>query len=795
MKQKTMQETIRVGLQRNITDKNCPVESVPLSAVIMQMETSQYLKDVTEAIHVAKSKDERDQLKRKLPAIIISADTTCRKPSPDDKRTGLILVDIDGADNPDMTQAEIEQTVSEMADQYGYVIGWCMSASWNGLKVLCGVDPSISTHKRSFMALEEVFQRHGIKVDRACKDVKRVNYLCHDPNVHTTLGDRLAEWNGETVEPLPEKPKREYVHPDMSHTVGDMSPDEEASLCLKHLDPDMDYADWVAVGMAIKAHGASCGLWDAWSSSGETYKAGECERKWNGFTGSGVGFATLVKMATDANGGRNPISEAKNSRRADPVDVSVDFQDMTDDIVDSPTPIINPDNTYHMNGKFYVLDGTGQKYIPLSSDALTRQLRVLGYSPKGSDGEMSAVEKFKAHCELYNTVEAAGALAGRSIGVRGDKDVSMSYLVTRKNARIVGKKGNWDNLRSLLEAQYGEFQSTVLFSWLKRARYQLAREEFMQGHALVISGQVGGGKSLVIMNVIKPLLGQVADAYDYLCRDNQFNGDLIGAEMLLIDDKPLSRRMEDRRIFGNQIKSVVATSSDVRCHRKGQDAFTVNPLWRIVVAINDTEQDLGAMPPLGEGEEDTIGDKVIMLKCFPTELPFARDKDQFTKLKKYLADDIEAFAWWLDNEFEIPDELRTGNCRFGFDEFHHQDLLAILNQNSNERTLLSVTDLVLFGDDYRDDVMRCAVTQRRYWEGKAKDWARALMSSQSVPHRVKSTVEGELAFGDSAQKAGHKIKAVAEISQGRFEKRKTNGQQVWRIWEQLDDEGCENEPF
>ena len=69
------------------------------------------------------------------------------------------------------------------------------------------------------------------------------------------------------------------------------------------------------------------------------------------------------------------------------------------------------------------------------------------------------------------------------------------------------------------------------------------------------------------------------------------------------------------------------------------------------------------------------------------------------------------------------------------------------------------------------------------------------MSSQSVPHRVKSTVEGELAFGDSAQKAGHKIKAVAEISQGRFEKRKTNGQQVWRIWEQLDDEGSENEPF
>ena len=119
----------------------------------------------------------------------------------------------------------------------------------------------------------------------------------------------------------------------------------------------------------------------------------------------------------------------------------------------------------------------------------------------------------------------------------------------------------------------------------------------------MISGAVGGGKSLGIEQVFRPLLGGVADAERAMCRDNQFNSDLIGAELLLIDDADLSRKMEDRRSFGKKIKGLTATSGSVSCHPKGVDAFTLNPLWRLIIAINDTEDDLGCMPPLGENEE------------------------------------------------------------------------------------------------------------------------------------------------------------------------------------------------
>lgn len=457
-------------------------------------------------------------------------------------------------------------------------------------------------------------------------------------------------------------------------------------------------------------------------------------------------------------------------------------------------PNITMENTYCREGKYYILDSTGKRYIGINSEGLTRQLRLVGYSSRGADGEMSAVDKFKAYVELHNTVDATGALAGRSIGYQPNDTSSMRYLVTRKNKRVQAKDGRWDNIRAILEKQYGDEQLKYFYSWLYRARYQLNHEKYNAGHAMVISGAVGGGKSLVINQVIQPMLGGVADAERAMCKDNQFNSDLIGAELLLIDDVKLSRKMEDRKTFGTKIKGLTASSGSVSCHPKGVDAFTLNPLWRLVIAINDTEDDLGAMPPLGEGDEDTIGDKIIMLKCFKHDLPFIGHIDQYDKIAAMIASEIEAFAYFIDH-YVIPSDIKKGDSRFGFDEFHHPDLLAVLNQNSNERTLLSVTTSVLFNDEYRMDIIAEAGTGRRYWQGTAQEWSNALLSNRDIPHRVKSTIEGELAFGDSSVKAGRKMASMAEISEGRVTKGRTNRGVVWTVWDEKIIENNEECPF
>ena len=64
----------------------------------------------------------------------------------------------------------------------------------------------------------------------------------------------------------------------------------------------LDYSEWVAVGMALKAEGYDVGAWDEFSRSDpKRYKPGECERKWAGFsnTDDGVTGGTIIKMAQD----------------------------------------------------------------------------------------------------------------------------------------------------------------------------------------------------------------------------------------------------------------------------------------------------------------------------------------------------------------------------------------------------------------------------------------------------------------------------------------------------------------
>jgi hypothetical protein len=72
---------------------------------------------------------------------------------------------------------------------------------------------------------------------------------------------------------------------------------------LPFIDPGMlNYQEWVNVGMALKAEGYECSIWDTWSQNDSRYKDGECERKWRGFSGSShpVSGGTIVKLAKDA---------------------------------------------------------------------------------------------------------------------------------------------------------------------------------------------------------------------------------------------------------------------------------------------------------------------------------------------------------------------------------------------------------------------------------------------------------------------------------------------------------------
>ncbi len=70
-----------------------------------------------------------------------------------------------------------------------------------------------------------------------------------------------------------------------------------------YLNPaELDYQEWLSVGMALKHEGYPLGVWDEWSrNDGSRYHAGECERKWRSFRGSStpVTAGTIVQLAID----------------------------------------------------------------------------------------------------------------------------------------------------------------------------------------------------------------------------------------------------------------------------------------------------------------------------------------------------------------------------------------------------------------------------------------------------------------------------------------------------------------
>ena len=782
---------VRVGYQLRLNDEK--VKPVNLICLLEKMHTSETLKKLVDTVRSAPSDDARRAAKMSLPCFTISADTDTRAITANDKHTGLAIIDIDGKDHDFLDLADFIGEVEELKKSHTYIIDYFISPSGDGLKVICGVEPDTATHSRSYLALMDTFASVGIITDSKCKNLKRVCYMSHDTANMPRVIQSLMAWDGSAVTPKPERKATEYKI--TRSTANTLSPDEEIELCLEHLSPD-DYQDWVEAGMIAKSHGASIGVWESWSQSGQSYKPGECEKKWSGFNGDSLQIGTLIERAKSANGGINPISQAKNTRTPVVIDVNTDFDEIADSPEAAVVTINSLDDIHFYKRQYYTLNADATEYISFGAEDLTRMLRIMGYSPKGADGEVSAIDKIKNMIITEQYVHYVGVIAGRSIGVVENEN-GIRHLVTRQNRRINASEGEWPTINTIINSIFGDGQRDYFFAWLHRSRRQLERQSYMQGHALVIAGGVGKGKSLIQETIVSKLLGASARASLYLTGGTTFNADLVSSETLTIDDDGGDRDAKSRRVYGDRLKMITAGSKSVQCHGKGVDGYMVEPLWRICVCMNDDDQSLGAFPAIGEGDCDSVGDKILMLKCLGlAPIPFTGKRNQSALLEAAIRRDLPGFAYFIDN-YKIPPAIQRGDCRFGFDEYHHPELLATVNQDSNERTLLSVTDHLLF--DNKGDFSEAIInldhsTSRYYWEGSAVEWANILLSANRMPQY--RTVSGMLAFGDNAIKAGKAMRSMSKISDGRVINRRGKRDKTWIIWERSDvADSVENDPF
>lgn len=194
-------------------------------------------------------KEKRNALKRSLPQATISGVfSPTRAKNNLSQHSGLICVDIDAKDNPDILDWEtLKQDLSVLPQ-----IAYCaLSVSGKGLFLvipLCYPEK----HLQQFRQLQIDFRKMGIMIDLACSDITRLRCLSYDE--HPIINENATLYEGVYVE----KPKHKSF-PTCFIYEGENTSAEVAVCCRKiqqcGIDITASYDDWLKVGCALTTLG------------------------------------------------------------------------------------------------------------------------------------------------------------------------------------------------------------------------------------------------------------------------------------------------------------------------------------------------------------------------------------------------------------------------------------------------------------------------------------------------------------------------------------------------------------
>lgn len=182
---------------------------IPLIDFFNLAKSAPTLRLIDDARRYARQRKEKDDepsrmyttIKSMMPGAVVSGIIPkgyARKESNLTAHTGLISIDVDRGENPDIDFADVKRMLSEFD-----CVAYCaLSLSGDGLFCIIPIDmpctipiPPIDAdgtervqaikrvkalHVGQFEALKQSFKLMGLKVDEACKDISRIRVLSHD---------------------------------------------------------------------------------------------------------------------------------------------------------------------------------------------------------------------------------------------------------------------------------------------------------------------------------------------------------------------------------------------------------------------------------------------------------------------------------------------------------------------------------------------------------------------------------------------------------------------------------------
>ncbi len=120
--------------------------------------------------------DRASELKRNLPAVMFSGQFSRRSSKNITSHSGLICMDVDKIDAP-------AKKVDEMRFD-PHIVAAFVSPSGNGLKAIFAIPSDIEKHRDAFESAKRYLSTYGLEADESGKDVSRLCFLSHDPEIH-----------------------------------------------------------------------------------------------------------------------------------------------------------------------------------------------------------------------------------------------------------------------------------------------------------------------------------------------------------------------------------------------------------------------------------------------------------------------------------------------------------------------------------------------------------------------------------------------------------------------------------
>jgi hypothetical protein len=152
-------------------------------------------KPTVDLIRSSESKEYKEELKLKLPAICFSGLFTTRSIDGCTEHSGYICLDFDSYQTDEDKEKEKQRIIKD-----NYTMALFTSPKGNGFKVIVKIPKEVDKHHLFFNALELHF--NSSHIDKKCKDVSRACFESYDPDIY--INKDSLEWT-EYKEELGEK--------------------------------------------------------------------------------------------------------------------------------------------------------------------------------------------------------------------------------------------------------------------------------------------------------------------------------------------------------------------------------------------------------------------------------------------------------------------------------------------------------------------------------------------------------------------------------------------------------------